>query len=80
MKQINKNLNIQSIFLGWKGKNCTEKNCLLKPCVNEGVCTAIYENVTNQIEYKCICPVSVYGEQCQLKGNVYEEHMKNGLK
>ncbi len=56
------------IFLGWKGRNCSEKNCLILSCLNEGVCTGSYNNYTIQMDYKCACPVGHYGEQCELKG------------
>ncbi len=56
---------------GWKGFNCSERNCLLKPCLNQGVCTATYENVTNQMDYKCACPVDHYGEQCEFQSKLH---------
>jgi hypothetical protein len=53
---------------GWKGRNCSEKNCLLLSCLNEGVCTSTYNNLTFQMDYRCACPPGHYGNQCELKG------------
>lgn len=50
---------------GWRGRNCSEKNCLLNPCQNGGVCTLGYNNQTDQIDYRCSCPSGLYGEQCE---------------
>lgn len=56
---------------GWKGRNCSEKNCLLLSCLNEGVCTSTYNNLTFQMDYRCACPPGHYGNQCEFKGKYY---------
>ena len=58
------------LFLGWRGRNCSERNCLLMSCLNEGVCTAIYNNFTFQMDYRCACPAGHYGDQCEFKGEL----------
>lgn len=51
---------------GWRGINCTEKNCLIKSCLNEGVCTSKYDNVKQIMDFRCECPTNYYGDQCEL--------------
>ena len=51
---------------GWRGKNCTEKNCLIKSCLNEGVCTSKYDSVNQVMDFRCECPSNYYGDQCEL--------------
>jgi Notch-like protein len=50
---------------GWRGRNCSEKNCLLNSCLNGGVCTLGYNNQTDQIDYRCSCPPGMFGDQCE---------------
>ncbi|CAF0728575.1 unnamed protein product [Brachionus calyciflorus] len=50
---------------GWKGRNCTEKNCLIKSCLNEGVCTSKYDSVNKVMDFRCECPPNYHGDQCE---------------
>lgn len=50
---------------GWKGKNCTESNCIIKSCVNNGQCISVFENSLNQTDYRCACPAGYFGDQCE---------------
>lgn len=59
---------------GWRGRNCTEKNCKLKTCLNGGSCLSTYLNVTNQMEYVCSCQNGYSGEQCEFQGNLFIAH------
>lgn len=49
-------LNKIKLNKGWKGKNCTEKNCLLNPCLNDGICKEEFDKISKKIEYNCKCP------------------------
>ncbi|XP_063984429.1 neural-cadherin isoform X1 [Diachasmimorpha longicaudata] len=45
------------------GKDCTDKNeCIDYPCLNGGRCI----NKEPDLRYKCICPESFWGENCEL--------------
>ena len=65
--------NIYKLFIikfeGWKGKNCSERNCLLNPCLNDGVCKADFDETKKHIDYFCSCPKGYYGEECEHLGN-----------
>jgi hypothetical protein len=53
---------------GWTGKKCSEKNCLIDPCLNGGHCALSFNNQTDQVDYKCNCPANLYGRQCEFSG------------
>lgn len=50
---------------GWTGKNCSENNCILKPCLNGGVCKGVFDSAQSQMDYQCSCKAGFRGSQCE---------------
>lgn len=65
---MTKNLNFTN-NIGWQGKNCDVQSCRYRPCLNHGTCSGVLNNVTNSVDYVCLCPQPYSGEFCDKNGN-----------
>ena len=70
-----------SDFIGWQGKDCDVQSCRYRACLNRGTCSGVLNNVTNSVDYVCLCPHPYSGQFCGKNGllHYFEFYFKNSI-